>query len=139
MAKDTRLTNLVATIQADALGALLNGGYIDILDGTRPATSDTPIAGQVVGVTLQLGTPAFAPAVDGILTANAIAPGVIINAISPATWGRVYKSDHVTAVLDISVGTNNANLLVATVVFTPGVTVQCLGWVHNVIKAAPGY
>lgn len=138
MAKNTRLTNLVANIQADALAVLLAGGYIDIMDGTQPASSDTPLSGQTVGCVLQLGSPAFGAAVDGVLTANAISPGVIQNAIT-AAWGRVYKSDHATAVLDISVGTNNANLLVATVEFTPGVTVQCLGWVHNVVKAAPGY
>lgn len=140
MAKATYIADAVANIQADALAALLDGGYIDIYDGTRPATADTPISGQTLGVSLQLGTPAFLPAVNGVITANPISPGTVVNSINPATWARVYRADHATVVMDISAGVgSNFNISLPTANLVASVTVTCSGWEHEVVKAAPGY
>lgn len=69
MAKNTQLTNLAVNTEANALGALMDGGFIDVYDGTQPLSGDTSLAGQTLGVTLTFGTPAFAAAAAGTLIA----------------------------------------------------------------------
>jgi hypothetical protein len=38
MPLNTQLTNAAVNAEANALAALLNGGFIDIYDGTQPAS-----------------------------------------------------------------------------------------------------
>jgi hypothetical protein len=71
MAKNTQLTNLAVNTEADALAALCNGGFMDIYDGTQPATGDTAITTQNKLASCALNATAFGAAVAGVLTANA--------------------------------------------------------------------
>lgn len=137
MAKNTQLTNLVVNAQADELATLADHGWIDILDGTQPATGDTAIGSQVVLVSLRLGTPAFPSAAAGVLTANAITAGTA-SASGNAAWCRVYKTDHSTPLFDGSVGTGTDNLVLPTVVITAGQSVTCSSFTHTVAKATSG-
>lgn len=135
MANNTQMTDLAVNTQADALAALLNSGLIKVYDGTQPATGDTAISGNTLGVTLTLGATAFPSASSGVLTANAITAGVAAASITP-TWARICKSDG-TPVLDVSAGASGCNLTLGA--FTEGTTVGASSFVHDVRNATSGY
>lgn len=137
MAKNTQKTNLAVNTEGDALAALLNNGYIDILDGTQPATGDTAITSQTLLVSLQFGSPAFGSTAAGVATANAITSGTAV-ASSTATWCRLYKSDHTTAVFDGSVGLSSANLILNAVAISSGATIGCSAFTITLAKATSG-
>lgn len=137
MAKNTQLTDLAVNTEGDAFSVLMDGGFIDMYTGSQPATGDTALGAQVLLVTLEFGTPAFSSAVAGIITANPITAGVAI-ATGTATWARIYRSDHTTKVMDCSVGTNAANIIVPTTAVSSGITVSCSSFTHTIAKATSG-
>lgn len=134
MALNTQLSDATVNGQADYLATSLNGGTIEIYDGTQPATADTAITSQVLGVTLTLGSPAFGAAVSGLITANAITSGVAVASITP-TWARIKKSGGVVA-MDVSAGASGANLTIGA--FTSGTTVGITSFTHDVKNATSG-
>ena len=142
MALNTQLTNLAVNTEANALAALANGGYIDILSGTQPASGDTAVGSQVVLTSLGFSATAFGTASNGVITANAIASGMgSVGATmggTAATWFRVYKSDHTTALWDGSVGTSAANMILSTTTISTGLVVSCSSFTHTVAKATSG-
>ena len=101
-------TSAAATAGADAVCALLDGGSILIYDGTQPATADTAITTQTLLATLTFADPAFAAAVAGVATANAVTDDDDAAASGEATWMRALTSIGV-AVFDGSVGTSGAD------------------------------
>ena len=109
MALNPKFTNLCVNTKVDARAALLNSGFLDVYDGTQPATGDTAITSQVKLARLTFGNPAFGAGVAGVATANAITPDSDADATSTATWFRALKSDG-SAVEDGSVGTSGCNL-----------------------------
>jgi len=135
MALDTQLADATVNAQAAALAALCSGGLIRVYSGTKPATADTPLAGNTLGVTLTFGAPAFPAAVSGLLTANAITAGVAVADITP-TFARIFKSDGATVVMDVSAGTADANLLLGA--FTAGTLVGATSFTHDVRNATAG-
>jgi len=137
MAKNTQLTNLAVNTEADALAVLANSGWIDILDGTQAATGDTAIGSQVVLVSCQLNATAFAAASAGVLTANAMSAGTAGNS-GTATWFRLYKTDHTTALFDGSVDTATANLILPTTTIAAGQTVTPSSFTHTIAKSTSG-
>lgn len=137
MAKNTQLTNEVVNEQADAQAVLADHGWIDILDGTQPATGNTAIGSQVVLVSLRLNTTAFGAASNGVITANAITAGTA-GAGGTASWFRVYKADHTTPLWDGSVGTTDANLILPTTTITAGQEVTASSFTHTVAKSTSG-
>jgi hypothetical protein len=137
VAKNTQLTNAAVNAEADALAVLADHGWIDILDGTQPASGDTAITGQFVLVSCRLGSP-FAPAASaGVLTANAIASGTAIKD-GTASWFRVYQADHTTPVCDGSAGTSAANLILPTTTILLGNTIAPTGFTHTIPKFTAG-
>jgi len=137
MAKNTQLAVATANAEANALAALLNNGFIKIYDGTQPATADTALGAQVNLVTLTFGATAFGGASGAVITANAIT-GAVAGASGTASWFRALKSDGTTAVMDGSVGTATANLILSTVSISSGVTVNCSSFTHTVALATAG-
>lgn len=135
MALNTQLADATVNAQATSLSTLANSGFIDIYDGTQPATADTALGVQVLGVTLTLNATAFGAPSSGLLTANAITSGVAVATITP-TWARIYKSDHVTVIMDVSAGAAGANLTVGA--FTSGTTVSCSVFTHDVRNSTSG-
>jgi hypothetical protein len=121
--------NLLISVAArnaamDAITALLNAGgagTIDIYDGTQPAGPGTAVTTQVRLVTLTYSTTAYGAAVNGVATANAITSGTAI-AAGTATWAR-RKSGAGTAVIDASVGTANADIILGTTTISVGLVV----------------
>lgn len=83
-----------------------------IYSGSRPATG-----GAITTLLAELTCNAtFAPAASaGVLTLNAITQDSSADATGTATWARIFKSDGTTIVLDCSVGTSAADIILTTV------------------------
>ena len=136
MALNTQIAAATVNAQALALATLCNAGTIKVYDGVQPATSDTALSGNTLGVTLTFGATAFPAASSGLLTANAITSGVAVAGITP-TWARLFKSDGTTAVMDVSAGASGANMTIGQ--FSSGTTVSVTSFTHNVRGATSGY
>lgn len=136
MALNTQVADATVNAQANALAALCNGGLIRIYDGTQPATADSAVSGNTLGVTLTFGATAFPSAVSGLLTANAITSGTAVADITP-TWARILKSDTTTVVMDVSAGAASANLTIGA--FTSGTVVSATSFTHDVRNSTSGY
>ncbi len=128
--KTTNLTDLAVNVEANAFSALLDGGFIDICGGKQPDSANAPMSGQKRAVTLAFGSPAFGPSKAGVIVANKIAPGVSENSVNPVTWARIYRSDHKTPVMDVSVGTRDAVVILPTVNIPANITVTCSSFSH---------
>jgi hypothetical protein len=128
----TTLTNGSVNVEATAFAELLNGGFIDILDGPQPASADHPITVQKVGATLTFGDPAFKPAVVGTIISNRIEPALVKAGFAPS-WARMYTADH-RAVMDISVGVRDANLIIPAEYLEKGATLSCDSYTHTIAK-----
>jgi hypothetical protein len=105
-----------------ALDAALNGGFLEIYDGTQPATPDVAVTSQNKLAKLSLNATAFGAASSGVKTANAITSSSGLVA-STATWFRLFKSDDSTAVIDGSAGTSGTDLVLNSASITVGGTV----------------
>ncbi len=103
-------TSAVANAAADAVTALADGGFLRIFDGAQPFNADTALSGQTLIAELQLGTPAFVAAVDGVALSEAITDEDAALATGTVTWFRIYASDGTTSLWDGSVGVGEANL-----------------------------
>ena len=136
MALNTQIADATVNAQAGALATLCNSGFIKIYDGAQPATADTAVGAQVLGVTLTFGATAFPAAVSGLLTANAITAGTAVAAITP-TWARILKSDGTTTVMDVSAGASGANLTIGA--FTTGTIVSTTSFTHDVRNSTSGF
>ena len=135
MPLNTQLADATVNIQANALATLCNGGLIRVYNGTQPATANTALSGNTLGVTLTFGNPAFPAAVGGLLTATAITPGTAVADITP-TFARIFKSDGTTVIMDVSAGATGANLLLGA--FTAGTLVGATSFTHDVLNSRSG-
>jgi hypothetical protein len=124
MALNPKRSNAAANAACDAMAALCNGGYLRIYDGAQPANADTPVGSQTLLAELTFTNPAFAAAVAGVATANAIASDLVANATGLASWFRVFKADGVSAVYDGSVGVADADLVVNSANFQQGARID---------------
>ena len=123
MALNTQITNAAANAACNAIVALVNGGFLDIYDGSQPATADTAVGSQVKLARLAFSATAFAAAVNGVATANAITQDSAADATGTAAWYRACKSDG-TAVFDGTVGTGTHNLVLSTTAIVAGAVVS---------------
>lgn len=132
MALNTRLSTDGRDVQLNALGPLLNNGYIRIYDGTQPATPNTAVSTQVLLAELRWGATAFGTSSGGgPITANAITQDSSADATGTATWFRALKSDGTTAEMDGSVGvgaTFNINMNSAAI--QSGAAVSITSFTH---------
>lgn len=126
MAADPRLTNAAASAAADAVVDLIDAGAgagtIKIYDGTIPTNADTAVGAQTLLATLTFSDPAFGAASNGVATANAITSDTSADATGTASWARVADSNGNT-VMDLTVGTSDADLVFNTVSFVAGATI----------------
>ena len=136
MALNTQIADPTVNAQAEALATLCNSGLIKIYDGTQPATADTALSGNTLGVTLTCGDPAFGSASSGLLTAQAITPGTAEASITP-TFARIFKADGTTVVMDVSAGATGCNLTIGA--FTEGTIVSATAFTHDVRNSTSGY
>lgn len=138
MSKNTQLTNLAVSTEADALGALFNLGFLDLFDGVQPANGDTAITSQNMLASVQFNSTAFAAAANGILTANPMTACSAASMTGNATWARCFQADHVTPLMDVSVGTTNANVILNSVAIQANAQVSISGFMHTISKATAG-
>jgi hypothetical protein len=120
MALNPHLDDAGANAAANAVVALCNSGYIDIMSGSQPAANG---AATTVLVSLTFGVTAFGAATGGQCTANAITSGTA-GATGTASWFRAYKSDHSTPVFDGSVGTATSNIVLNSTAIQTNATVS---------------
>lgn len=110
MANNLKLSNAAANAGLDALLALLNSGFLDIYDGSQPANANTAITSQVRLASLTFSATAFASSVAGVAAANAIGTDTDNDATGTAAWARLWKSDHTSVVMDLTVGTSGCDI-----------------------------
>lgn len=123
MANDIDISAAAANAAMDALGALLDNGYLRIYNGTKPAGPGTAITTQTLLAELRFAATAFAAASGGVLTAEAITQDDSANASGTATWYRALADDGSTAHIDGTVGTSGADLNLSTTTIVAGVPV----------------
>lgn len=134
MATNPKFSNTFVNAQANAIGDALNSGFIRIYDGAQPTDADTAVGAQVLLAELTFGADAFPAAVAGLLTANAITSDTSANATGTASWARILASNGTTVYFDGTVGTSNANVVIATVSIVAGAVVSCSSFTLQVSK-----
>jgi hypothetical protein len=138
MALNTQLANATVSAEADALARLLDNGYLRIYDSTQAATADTAVGAQVLLAELRFNATSAPSASNGVLTFNAIIADSDANASGTASWFRALKSDGSTVVMDGSVGTASANLVLNSVAITIHAAVSVSAFTHTVAKSTSG-
>ena len=110
----------------NAVGALLNNGYLEIYTGSQPAL-DASLSGTLL-VTLTFGATAFATATasGGTVTAvaNAITSGSA-GASGTAAYFALVESNGSTTIMTGTVGTSGCDLNGPSTSISNGVTVTC--------------
>lgn len=91
-----------------ATGALFN-----LYNGTQPANANTAITTQVLLVSMPIAG-VFGSDTNGTLTIGAVTQTNAV-ASGAATFFRIFKSDGTTVIMDGSVGTSSADLILNTV------------------------
>lgn len=116
-----KMSTTFRNAMADEMGASLDSGYIEFRSGTQPANPQTAATGTLLA-TVTLSSNAFGSASSGVITANFI--GVVeIDTTGTVAWARLYQADD-TVVLDCSVGTSSADIIVSSTAFTAGVSLE---------------
>ena len=87
-----------------------SGALINIYAGTQPANANTAITSQVLLVTM-IVTGTFGTDSNGTITIGAATNGVAV-ASGTASFFRITKSDATTVVMDGSVGTSSADMII---------------------------
>lgn len=90
-------------VEVMATTARMNGGYLRVYNGARPAAPEDPVTTQTLLAELRFSSPAFGNPVNGAAVANPIAPETNVRASSTPTWFRALEADGTTAVLDGSI------------------------------------
>ncbi|CAB4121982.1 hypothetical protein UFOVP20_36 [uncultured Caudovirales phage] len=85
------------------------GAIFSLYAGTQPANANTAITSQVLLVSLVIPG-VFGTDVNGTLTLGTVTSGTAANT-GTASFFRIFKSDNTTVVMDGSVGTSSADLI----------------------------
>lgn len=113
---------LLRNSQLDAITTFAGAGAkLRIYGGTQPATGGA-VTTQLVN-DFVLGTP-FAPAAASATLSPTLPTGVTGSAAGTATWFRIFKADGTTQVIDGTVGTAGADLILNTTTISSGVAVS---------------
>lgn len=86
-----------------------SGAIIHIYSGTQPANANTAISTQTLLVALTV-TGTFGTDSNGTITMSSVANGTAV-ATGTASFFRITKSDNSTVVMDGSVGTSSADMI----------------------------
>jgi hypothetical protein len=138
MSLNTQLSNTTVNAQGDALATLLNNGYCRIYSGTQPTDANTDLGSQTLLAELRFQATAAPSTVGGVVTFNSLTSGTAV-ATGTASFFRCFKSDGTTVVMDGSVGTSSANMVLGTTSIVSGATVSTTSFTHTVAKSASGY
>lgn len=113
MASNLKYSNGTRNAQQNGLITYAGSNcIIRIYDGTQPANANTAITTQTLLVSLPVsGT--FGTDSNGTITLSAITSASAV-ATGTASFFRIVKSDGTTVVMDGSVGTTNADMILNT-------------------------
>ena len=136
MAYDLKISDAAANAGVSPIGALLNTGYLDILDGTKPVSVATAISTQVRLARLTFAASAFGSPIAGVITAGAIGPDMDAENSGTATWFRLYASDGTTAHVDGTVGLTGCDLNLNSVTISAGIKVEVTALTLTLPKTA---
>jgi len=109
MARDTRISTVAADAEANATGALLDGGYLRTYASAKPEDADTEEVTPHL-TELRFGTPAFRAAIGGAIASYPLTPDLDTPGDADAVWYRTFMADGVTPVFDGTVGVTGCNL-----------------------------
>lgn len=131
MPNDFIISNAAAIAMLDVLDDQINAGtaaVINIYDGTPPAEADAALSGNNLLAQLTMSATAFGAAADATgkarITAAAITADSSADATGTASFYRILTQSGGTVVVQGTVGTSNADLVLNTVAVTAGSTVS---------------
>lgn len=141
MALATRISNAAAKAACNAIVDLIDvggAGNIKIYGDTQATDPDTSTSGQTLLGTLGLVATAFGAAADanpgGRCTADTISPDTSADDTDTATWFRCTSGGGL-AIIDGSVGTGTADMILGSVTITTGVQISITAWTVTVPEA----
>jgi hypothetical protein len=134
MANNPKFANVTANAEADALARLLDNGYLRIYSGSQPTNADTALGAQTLLAELRFGATSAPAASAGVLTFNAITSDTSADATGTAAFYRALKSDGSTVVMDGSVGTSSADLVINSTAIQSGAQVDVTSFSLTVSK-----
>jgi hypothetical protein len=134
MANNPKFANVTVNAEADALARLLDNGYLRLYSGSQPATADTALGAQVLLAELRFNATSAPAASAGVLTFNAITSDTAADATGTAAFYRALKSDGTSVVMDGSVGTSSADLVLNSTAIQSGAQVDVTSFAVTVSK-----
>jgi hypothetical protein len=134
MANNPKFANVTVNAEADALARLLDNGYLRVYSGSQPATADTALGAQVLLAELRFNATSAPAASAGVLTFNALTSDTSADATGTAAFYRALKSDGTSVVMDGSVGTSSADLVLNSTAIQSGAQVDVTSFAVTVSK-----
>jgi hypothetical protein len=134
MANSPKFANVTVNAEADALARLLDNGYLRLYSGSQPTNADTALGAQVLLAELRFNATSAPAASAGVLTFNALTSDTSADATGTAAFYRALKSDGSTVVMDGSVGTSSADLVLNSTAIQSGAQVDVTSFAVTVSK-----
>jgi hypothetical protein len=134
MANSPKFANVTVNAEADALARLLDNGYLRLYSGSQPTNADTALGAQVLLAELRFNATSAPAASAGVLTFNAITSDTSADATGTAAFYRALKSDGTSVVMDGSVGTSSADLVLNSTAIQSGAQVDVTSFAVTVSK-----
>jgi hypothetical protein len=130
---EIKVSTQAASLKADAFGTALNGGFIEVYQGVKPATANAALGGALLLGVLTFGNPAFGAAVAGLITANAITKDAAADNTGTAQFYRLFQSDGTTPMGDGTCGLtgSGSDLEMPNTSITAGGEITCTGFTHQ--------
>jgi hypothetical protein len=134
MANSPKFANVTVNAEADALARLLDNGYLRLYSGSQPTNADTALGAQVLLAELRFAATSAPAASAGVLTFSAITSDTSADATGTAAFYRALKSDGTSVVMDGSVGTSSADLVLNSTAIQSGAQVDVTSFAVTVSK-----
>jgi hypothetical protein len=134
MANNPKFANVTVNAEADALARLLDNGYLRLYSGSQPTNADTALGAQVLLAELRFNATSAPAASAGVLTFNALTSDTAADATGTAAFYRALKSDGTSVVMDGSVGTSSADLVLNSTAIQSGAQVDVTSFAVTVSK-----
>jgi hypothetical protein len=134
MANSPKFANVTVNAEADALARLLDNGYLRIYSGSQPTNADTALGAQVLLAELRFNATSAPAASAGVLTFNSLTSDTSADATGTAAFYRALKSDGTSVVMDGSVGTSSADLVLNSTAIQSGAQVDVTSFAVTVSK-----
>jgi len=132
MSSNTQVSTSCVNLQADLISSRLVSGYLDMYDGSQPATADTAITTQQLIATLRFSGSTPPSATNGTVILDLI-PDIALQD-GTVTWYRCYESNHTSVVMDGNIGTVDENMVLSMTTVLSGQLFNISNFQHIVRK-----